>query len=493
MKQTKTLTLLSLLAALPLFGCAKGGNQGDPHTIQIFAWDSGLGTEWLKEIVTDFNDSQTEYRAVLETNNSVSTITKTLGLGATGNPYDLYFCYLGSFEHYDDFLSLDDVYDSKADEKENMTIKEKLYDGFYDAAEDENGNHKFMYYGNSATGIVYNRSMIKDEEVPVTTDELEALVTNLSAEGKTPWLFFNEPSGGSNGYWNYVSDAWATQYDGLDYHYNKLMMLEDDDGVSPSKAAFEKKDGRYQALKVMEKVLTPSTVHKQCTNTNFTTVQTLFLNGEAAMSINGAWLLNENKSSADVSMMKTPVISSIVETLEDKDMDDETLAKIVREVDEGKSESNLCSAKDFARIQEARGVIVNNAAEQYIFAPSYSNAIEGTKAFLRFYSRDEEILRYINTLHLPATSHLTDDSKIDMSSYPVWNQQAFAIANAGEPVLLPVRRSPVFRQYSMNIMNNVVTSQSFIASNPKDRRNADQVWDTFITSVEEHWKDWTEQ
>ncbi|MDD5885257.1 MAG: extracellular solute-binding protein [Erysipelotrichaceae bacterium] len=493
MKQTKTLTLLSLLAALPLFGCAKGGNQGDPHTIQIFAWDSGLGTEWLKEIVTDFNDSQTEYRAVLETNNSVSTITKTLGLGATGNPYDLYFCYLGSFEHYDDFLSLDDVYDSKADEKENMTIKEKLYDGFYNAAEDEEGNHKFMYYGNSATGIVYNRSMIKDEEVPVTTDELEALVTNLSAEGKTPWLFFNEPSGGSNGYWNYVSDAWATQYDGLDYHYNKLMMLEDDNGVSPSKAAFEKKDGRYQALKVMEKVLTPSTVHKQCTNTNFTTVQTLFLNGEAAMSINGAWLLNENKSSADVSMMKTPVISSIVETLEDKDMDDETLAKIVREVDEGKTESNLCSAKDFARIQEARGVIVNNAAEQYIFAPSYSNAIEGTKAFLRFYSRDEEILRYINTLHLPATSHLTDDSKIDMSSYPVWNKQAFAIANAGKPVLLPVRRSPVFRQYSMNIMNNVVTSQSFIASNPKDRRNADQVWDTFITSVEEHWKDWTEQ
>ena len=493
MKQTKTLTLLSLLAALPLFGCAKGGNQGDPHTIQIFAWDSGLGTEWLKEIVTDFNDSQTEYRAVLETNNSVSTITKTLGLGATGNPYDLYFCYLGSFEHYDDFLSLDDVYDSKADEKESMTIKEKLYDGFYDAAEDEEGNHKFMYYGNSATGIVYNRSMIKDEEVPVTTDELEALVTNLSAEGKTPWLFFNEPSGGSNGYWNYVSDAWATQYDGLDYHYNKLMMLEDDNGVSPSKAAFEKKDGRYQALKVMEKVLTPSTVHKQCTNTNFTTVQTLFLNGEAAMSINGAWLLNENKSSADVSMMKTPVISSIVETLEDKDMDDETLAKIVREVDEGKTESNLCSAKDFARIQEARGVIVNNAAEQYIFAPSYSNAIEGTKAFLRFYSRDAEILRYINTLHLPATSHLTDDSKIDMSSYPVWNKQAFAIANAGKPVLLPVRRSPVFRQYSMNIMNNVVTSQSFIASNPKDRRNADQVWDTFITSVEEHWKDWTEQ
>ena len=493
MKQTKTLTLLSLLAALPLFGCAKGGNQGDPHTIQIFAWDSGLGTEWLKEIVTDFNDSQTEYRAVLETNNSVSTITKTLGLGATGNPYDLYFCYLGSFEHYDDFLSLDDVYDSKADEKESMTIKEKRYDGFYDAAEDEEGNHKFMYYGNSATGIVYNRSMIKDEEVPVTTDELEALVTNLSAEGKTPWLFFNEPSGGSNGYWNYVSDAWATQYDGLDYHYNKLMMLEDDNGVSPSKAAFEKKDGRYQALKVMEKVLTPSTVHKQCTNTNFTTVQTLFLNGEAAMSINGAWLLNENKSSADVSMMKTPVISSIVETLEDKDMDDETLAKIVREVDEGKTESNLCSAKDFARIQEARGVIVNNAAEQYIFAPSYSNAIEGTKAFLRFYSRDEEILRYINTLHLPATSHLTDDSKIDMSSYPVWNKQAFAIANAGKPVLLPVRRSPVFRQYSMNIMNNVVTSQSFIASNPKDRRNADQVWDTFTTSVEEHWKDWTEQ
>ena len=492
MKNKSKVCILSLLAVLGLAGCGGGATEGDANTVQIYAWDSGLGTAWLSQIVEDFNASQTEYKAELTTNNSVSTITKTLGLGETGNPYDLYFTYLGSFEHYDDFLSLDDVYASKADASESMTIADKLYAGFYDAAKDENGERKFMYYGNSATGIVYNRTMIPDDRVPRTTDELEALVTDLAGEGITPWIFFNEPSGGSNGYWNYVSDAWATQYDGLDYHYNKLMMLEDDEGNKPSKAAFQKKDGRYKALQVMEKVLTPSTVHKQCTNTNHTMVQSLFLQGQAAMSVNGAWLLNENKSSANVSMMKTPVISSIVEVLEDKNMSDETLAEIVQAIDDGETSSDLCSDADFKRIAEARGIVVNNATEQYIFAPKYSNAIDATKAFLRFYSKDSSILRYVNALKLPATSHLTDDSKIDVDSMPVWNQQAFSIANAGEPVLLRVNRSPVFRQYSMNIMNNVLITQSLIASNPKDRRNVDQIWTTFVESIEEHWNEWNE-
>lgn len=491
MKNKNKACLLVLLSALGLAGCGNTIAQGDANTVQIYAWDSGLGTEWLSQIVEDFNASQTQYKAELTTNNSVTTINKTLGLGATGNPYDLYFTYMGSFEYYDTFLSLDDVYASKPD-GEDVTIEEKLYAGFSEAARDENGVRKFMYYGNSAAGIVYNRSMIPDERVPRTTDELEALVTDLAGEGITPWLFFNEPSGGSNGYWNYVSDAWATQYDGLDYHYNKLMMLEDDEGNKPSKAAFQKKDGRYKALQVMEKILTPSTVHKQCTNTNFTLVQSLFLNGQAAMTVNGAWLLNENQSTADVSMMKTPVISSIVEVLEDTDMDDETLAAIVQQIDDGETSSELCSQNDFDRIAEARGVIVNNATEQYIFAPNYSNAIEATKTFLRFYFKDSSVLRYVNTLKLPATSHLTDDSKIDTASMPAWNKQAFNIANSGEPVLLRVNRSPIFRQYSMNIMNNILTTQSFIASNPKDRRNVDQIWTTLVNSIEESWNEWNE-
>lgn len=488
--------LAALSTALALVACSQTNgpkNEADANTVQIYAWDSGLGTAWLSQIVDDFNASQTDYKAVLTTNNSLTTITNTLELGAAGNPYDLYFSYLGSFSHYDEFASLDDVLNSKASDDESVLIKDKLYSGFYDASKDSDGVHKFMYYGNNATGIAYNRSLISDDQVPNTTDELESLVTDLVAEGVTPWLFFNEPSGGSNGYWNYVLDAWAMQYSGLDYYYNTLMQLKGDDGTSPSKAAFEKKDGRYQALEVMEKILTPTTTHKQCTNTNFTTVQTLFLEGQAAMNINGAWLLNENNSTADISMMKTPVISSIVETLDDTSMSDATLSAIVDEIDNGATSSTLCDEHDFARIKEARGVYTNNCAEQYIFSPNYSNAREATTAFLRFYSTDASIMRYINALHLPATMHLTDDSKIPLSTYAAWNQRCFEIANQGNPLLTPVKRSRVFKNYSINIMNNVLIAQSLIAANPVDRRNADEIWSTFVDSVEENWEGWIQE
>lgn len=88
---------------------------------------------------------------------------------------------------------------------------------------------------------------------------------------------------------------------------------------------------------MLESIITPTTVHDAHTNKNFTDVQTLFLDGEAVFMVNGSWLMNESTGTkTNFGMMKMPVISSIVEKLEDTAMDDATLSATISEVDEGK-------------------------------------------------------------------------------------------------------------------------------------------------------------
>ncbi|HBS02374.1 MAG TPA: hypothetical protein DEA63_00660, partial [Firmicutes bacterium] len=460
--KSKKLIVLSSLALVSIAGlssCSLGGDDGDPNTIQVYAWESGLGKVWLDKIAADFNASQDTYKVKLTTSTNASTIAKTLALG-TSNPYDLYFTILPSYQYYDDFAILDDVLEFKhAGESKN--IGEKIYPGLLAAQKDGNdGKYHMLNYGNTVGGIVYNRGMISEDKIPATTDELADLVVEIAGTGVKPWLFYNEP-GGLNGYWNYLSYAWAAQYDGVDYYYNNLMKLTDENGNSPSREVFVKKDGRFEALKVMEEIITPDTTHQQCGNTVFTTVQNLYLQGVAPLTINGSWLLNENKSTADVNMMKTPVISSIVEKLQDKSMSDSTLSDIIREIDGGATSSSKCSDEDFARIKQARNLVYNNSAEQRIFVPKYSNALEGAKEFLKYFFKDSSILTYMNALHLPSNARLDDPSLYDSSSDSVWAKTQFAMAEQ-EELYFRADSASAYRNHGLNPYAGVQTAQSFL-------------------------------
>ena len=486
MKKLLALLLAGVSACGLMAGCDGSGQEvGDEKTVQIYAWDSGYGVEWLQKIVNDFNASQSGYTAKLDYSSEASTVINTLDLGKSNN-YDLYFTMLQSSKYNTDFIDMTELLNSSPT-GETGKIRDKYQPGLIEGLKDKNGKEKFLCYGYGNASIVYNRDMIADEDVPNTTDELNILVAELAATC-SPWLFYNES--GINGYWNYLTEAWAAQYNGLDYHYNNFYQLKAEDGTSPSKEVLLAKDGRYEALEVMEAIITPDTTHKQCTNTNYTTVQTLFLEGQAAMMPNGSWLLNETGTNANVNMMKVPVISSIVEKLEDKAMSDETLSAIVSEVDAGATESALCSANDFARIKEARNIMYNNATESYIFAPNYSNALDGVKAFLQFYHKDSSILKYCETTKLPAACKLNDESLFDVSSQSLWTKTMFTIAKDITPLTPRLDRSDVFLEQGHNSILNITTANYLLASNPKDRKNADQLWSDLEGRVNEYWGDW---
>ncbi len=493
-KFKKAITILSALVMGVTAFAACGGNsqsgenKGDPNEIMIYYWNSGYGKEFMEKIVADFNASQTQYRADLTLESNAGTIIKSLESG-NGNPYDLYFTMLNTSKYNDSFINLDDVLDSKAD-GESVTIREKYYDYLLNGVKEADGKTRFLTYGNGWCSLIYNADIIDGVKyaVPNTTDELETLVASIT-EVK-PWIFYNDSN--NNGYWNYAAYAWEAQYDGIDYYYNTTMQLKAEDGTSPSKEVFTRKDGRFKALEVIESILSANFVHPDSTKDDFTASQVKFLNGEAAMTINGSWLMKESKGTKEnFVMMKMPVISKIVEKLEDKTMTDETLSAIVAEVDEGKTSSELCSDKDFKKIKEARNLMYNNASEQYVFIPEYSSSKEGAKAFLKYFYSDKGTSEFMKATNLPASVRLADASLFDASNLNAWFKVQHNLSKEVTAITNTMVKSPVYINSSVNHFANLTFAQSFIKDDGTNK-TAEELWNNDVIGfIEENWDDWS--
>ena len=506
MKNTKRFMVGALACMMALGGVGCGGDAvpNSATDIQIYYWKSGYGLEFMQEIVNNFNAKQSTYKAHLEYNSNATTITSTLSL-EEDNTYDLYFTMLNSMMYKDDFITLDDVLAMTPD-GESKTVGEKYNQDILRGLKNEDGTTQFLSYGNGWCGIAYNSDILNgmDYEVPVTTSELESLIMDLEADSSLksnnvkPWLFFNAGTGG--GYWSYPMTAWQVQYDGLDYYYDNLLMLTNENGESPDKELLKKKDGRWQALKVAESLITPTSVHPETTNNNHTKVQTLFLQGKAVMMPNGSWLLNESGESANnsnIKMMKVPVISSIIDVLPDKSVgDDGELAALVRAIDEGSTKlrsdnySYEVTQADFDRVKEARSYMYNNGAEAYAFIPRYSNAIEGAKEFLKYFYSDEALESFVKHTGSMNCANFTDASKLDASSLTSWSKQQVEFGTSMKAIISPINKAAIFRNTSFDTFLGVGYPSEFSAQNKNDRRTAEEIWSTLVKKVDQNWEEW---
>ena len=489
-KIKKTLAcLLACSSAMSLAACGGGNKNANSATdIQLYFWDSGYGSEFIENIVDNYNESQSDYHVSLDVEADAATIILSLDVGKA-NTYDLYFTMLNTMQYNKDFTSLNDVLTSNA-KGESVTIQSKYDENILKGIVNKDGSYNTLTYGSGWVGIVYNKDMISEDQLPNTTKELEYLTAELAGEKEnSAWIFYNDQY--NNGYWNYLVNAWEAQYDGLNYYYNTTMKLTDEEGNAPAKEVMLKKDGRYQALKVLESILTPTTVHPEATSRIFTKVQTLFMNGHAAMMPNGNWLATESSGSAKIGMMKMPVISTIVEKLEDSKMSDSTLSAIIDEIDAGATSSDKCSENDFKRIKEARNIMFNNSCEQYVFIPDYSPAKEGAKDFLRYFYSDEGTVEFMQTTGLPTFVDLADESKFDKSSLNDWSKEQFAMMKSAIALTDIKTKADLYFNMSLNQYANLTYAQSLFSSNSSARKNADDLWEDLIARVNENWEDWT--
>lgn len=492
---------------------ACGETPNDEFSVQFYYWDSGYGSEWITEIVDNFNEQQDIYTVYLETEEHMNTIVATLHGGEASNTYDLYMTGLSSWSGTaPDMEPLDDVLSTKYG-NESKTIAQKFAPSQLNPRKDAQGSISSLFYGNSVTGLFYNEDVFNeyDYQIPRTSTELVDLIwtmqgnTDMSEDGISPLVHFADPN---NGYWKFVYEVWAAQYWGKDFYEQKFLYLEDENGAKDSKNLYKglnavgtdvkTNDGRYKALEVLSEAINPSTLHSISTSAKYTEAQTAFIAKQSAMIVSGTWMKTEMSSSgANVRLMKTPVISSIVEKLENTSITDEQLSLIIKAVDENKSLEEArstsgvtsLSENDYDRIKEARGMVYDNNANNHVFIPRYSNAKQGAKEFLKYFYSDEATLVWLNQMHESAPVSLDDPSKLNTSNYSAYDISVKDFTDAITYRLVnTLNKSKIFSMSGKDMYANVSIIDNL--SIDYGRKSVDDIWDDMKNTIDQNWTLW---
>ena len=519
-KLSKTAALmLAAMMAVSSVGCGEntnsGGNGGGGSTgydsnydnggtvVEIKFWYSGMGVDYLEEMIQTFNQKQSKWNVKYTSSSSASSLTSTLGLEDVDTT-DLYLVEKVSDTWY--LEPLDGLLASTAD-GDSKPLKEKFEDFYLTTETSLDGNIYGLTTGGGTLGLVYNTRLFEKagiEVTPRTSDELAAVCEKLKNVGVTPFIHF---TGG--GYWSYFLNVWQCQYDGFDYYLNNFYACVDTDGVSPSKKVFTTKDGRYQMLKALAKVLTPENVEAGSNSVDHITAQTMFLNADIAMMVNGAWLSNEMKSTGDMedySVMKNPVVSGIRDKLTTVKSDQELRSLVsaidavtdkTKDISEYQSGENYIvdgkeiSAADWNRVEEARNTVSTAYNGQSACIPKYSTEKEGAMEFLKFYYSDEGYQIYTKHTHMLLPMELSE-GEIDMSD---WNMFEKTISDVFRKSKYQIGtdmkcKHKIFLNGGASPYPDSNYIVEFCTYNEGDRKTADEVWAEILKAVDKKYDTW---
>ncbi len=427
MKKVNNLLFLSAsILSMSLVGCngsTVNNDVEDLTNLKIMILNKGYGTTWLEKIAENYKSKNPGVNVHIEVATSSDNITNTLKGGKKNNDYDLYFdvydyqtaSLCNKYQSVDGgFLQLDDMFNTTVP-NENVTYGEKMFGSIKDElliSSDDQEHYYSTAWATSTLGLYYNENVLNEAfgsgnySIPVTSDELVALgknFVNRTGSNNTYLLFAKN----SDLIARSIFISWWAQYEGLDGYKNFTEAKYYDDALGKTYSRdvrIYKQQGRLEALKAIEP-LTRSDVangynlgyDKASTvnwGTAFKKVQADFYNStkKFAFMPSGDWLENESGANATstVKLMKTPVISSIINTLEDKSIsDDTTLAKVVRAIDNGETSYTGVTEKDFERIKSARNTTSSMANFHIAYIPAYANASKLATSFLLNMATDE--------------------------------------------------------------------------------------------------------
>lgn len=448
MKRIVSIILLACLLCGLLAGCKAKKQANTATDIEIVYWEAGNGRAWLDQIVKEFNESQDQYHAtvVASAENRISEVTRG---DVTG---DLYIGALNTFNAYAEYLyPLNDLVATKVDGNGGLTIGEKFGD-FLETNRHTNGNvYAIPQPIGSVHAIMYNVNLMVDAngnpyKLPNTTDELEKLCLKLYSDGKVPFIQYYE-------YWDYIYEAWIAQYLGEEAYWKAWNgIYVDENGVEHENdvRSITENKGRYEAYKVLEKLLSPKGYTYTNTNSfSHTTAQTYFLAGKAVMMPNGSWIENEmggGDAAANILPMKTPVISALAGKLGIRS--DKHLSLIVDYVDGTElSESDMAvvngySAEVIEEVRKARAMHFAGQPAQIVI-PQYSNCIDGALELLKYIYSDEGLKTVSEKAASPTSARFSEEDLMDTSSWTPFMQVCYKISQEGN-ILTTFLNKPIF-------------------------------------------------
>ena len=503
---------LAMLMVASLTGCGKGGkksgndkveatNGGKP--VEVAFWNSGMGDEYFKKLVDAFNAKQSEWFVYYTASADGSALTTSFELDDV-DTVDLYF----PSKHYSiDYMEpLDDVL-NYTPEGESKTIKEKFHQGYLSYEEATDGHYYTLSWGGGPVGIVYNKDLFKEAGVstlPRTTNELALVCDTLTESDITPWTHSASKSSYAPGYWAFLIEAFQAQYDGEDYYRNTFYR-------NPTKETMTAKDGRYHAIKAMEKILTPEYVQNGANSQDHITAQTTFLNDKIAMMPNGSWMSNEMAGVGKTDkygVMKTPVVSSILDKLSTVKSETElrNLISAIDAVTDGTADimdyyngfayiinDKTVMESDWLYVEAARNSVPSNWAKQVCFVPNYADAKEGAKEFLKFYYSDEGLKIIAETTHMTLPISLSE-GEYDTSEWNEFEKAMLQLYKTADQVICSsddMGKHNLFINGGASAFVNYNFGQLFCSNNPADRITADEAWEEIIKKIEATYDQWT--
>ena len=444
MKKVNVKIVGILLAVCVILGSFAGCNNKEspegPNRIEISYSLGSFGEDWLNEAVEKFNGAFADkgYSAVV-TRVDPAFVAENIAneiKSYKDNTYDLYLGLGNNISLVDDSFSvlqkpgesiledLTDVYNSKVINLDGTEGTETVLQTRnpamlpYQTYNFENQAFQGKYYGFQWTtaygGIAMNRKVLNDfgyTDAPRTTREMKKICDDIlgkkrvSGNGNTIYPI-TWPGQNCSGYSEYSLLTWMAQYMGIE-DYTNFFKLQPKNGTIKDNG-YEVYDnvGILYAFKAQETFFAKEyAAEGTLENVDHLFADNILMDGEALFEFTGDWVYNEVVGMGDydseelsrLEIIPVPIVSELADKIGlvgSADEKDAVLSNIIKGVDDGKSDDviaaeNSVSADKVAIVREARGIYFDLGESHQALIPSYSDAKDVAKLFLRFISSKE--------------------------------------------------------------------------------------------------------
>ena len=437
--------ILVVISVLSVVACTGKQTSG---VCEIKALVSGYGVDWLHAAVAAFNDAfkNKGYEVKVTLTDSDINAAQEI-LSPKRNTTDLYFDSNNINTYIEKSRSvlgskggalledLTDLLNSKAvnlkGEEEGDIILNRLDEEFLAMCKYTGRLNGFDgYYGTNvgkmATGVYVNKKVLTQKGYSLndllTTDSLLKVVAELAPANPLDeneffpisWSGLKAP-----GYWDYLAEELFAQYTGKKNFDNFWDFIPQTGTLEDNGWQVYTDRGIYEALKVVEELINTDLSVPGTASMEHIAAQSRVFTGKSLLVVSGDWIYKEMEKDFsqyidDVVPIKTPMLSALGVKLQlcgsthaEGDVCancDEILKNIAIDVDELiLSDAEIAqkhpsvSATTVAAIRERRGYYLVEYGPN-TFIPSYSDAKETAKMFLRFlFSSDGERIYQENT------------------------------------------------------------------------------------------------